>query len=554
MTSVISIAVLTAIFAFAADRWKYLKRRPVLLGLWFGIPALAANFSVGDISGLGIPVGLRDVPPIIAGFFFGPVAGMTAGAVSALGRVAMPLWGVGSVHWLRGALITLAVAGYAAALAKWVFDGKRPPVVTAAVAAAFGEVLHLSLNYCLGFHNLAHVLETIYAAAAPMIAGAAGAAGLSAFACGSWRGWRNNFYSTLTLAFVCFGVAFGTIGAISGMNARQHTESALTGAVDRLEQQTNDQIGYMLHCNAVSITDNIGTPRPLSVEEMRKIADNYDVDELNIFARDGRLIATSDRDVRRYNRTVKAAGPLKPYFELLDGRRDFVKQPFRPSRSRPDILTKYIGVRMPGGDAFLQLGYTWHRLEEEFETFFFPMLADASFGESGYFLIAGPGGRVAVPVPRQPRALGRTLTELGFRPRDLEIPAGRSFYARVNGVWCRCLRYEDVSKWKLYAVLPLAEYYGPALLGVIVSGLVLFAACIVSRMLILKFRRTQEKIDALRKAEEIRREADLALAGRIQSSQLRMDFPDTERYRINAVMTPAKEVGGDFYDCCELPD
>ena len=117
MTSVISIAVLTAIFAFAADRWKYLKRRPVLLGLWFGIPALAANFSVGDISGLGIPVGLRDVPPIIAGFFFGPVAGMTAGAVSALGRVAMPLWGVGSVHWLRGALITLAVAGYAAALA-----------------------------------------------------------------------------------------------------------------------------------------------------------------------------------------------------------------------------------------------------------------------------------------------------------------------------------------------------------------------------------------------------------------------------------------------------
>ena len=554
MMPVAATVVLTAVFAFVAERWKALKKRPVLLGLWFGIPAIAANFFVSDIAGLGIPVGLRDAPPLIAGFFFGPVAGIVAGVFAALGRVMMPLWGVGSAHWLRGALVTLAVAGYAAALAKWVFDGKRPPVVTAAVAAAFGEVLHLSLDYCIGFHDLAHVLETIYAAAVPTIAGAAVTAGVCAVICGSWRGWRNNFYSTLTLAFVCFGIALGVIASISLLNSRRHTETALTEAVDRIEQQCDAQIGYMLHCNAVSIADYIGPSRRLSFGEMQKIADNYDVDELNIFDRDGKLVATNNREVLAHNPVAEKTGALRPFFELLDGRRTFVKQPFRPSCSAPHAVTKYIGVSMPGGKAFLQLGYTWSRFEDEFDDFFFPMLADAKFGENGYFLIVDEADRVVVPACHHPQALGRTLRELGFRRQDLDVTAGGRFYARVNGVWCRCLRYGNVGKWKLYAVLPLVEYHGPAVLDVFVSGFVLFAACIVFRLLILKFRRTQHKIDELREAEEKRREADLALASRIQLSQLRTDDPETAHYRIRAKMTHAKEVGGDFYDYYELAD
>ena len=554
MIPVAATVALTAVFAFAAERWEALKKRPILLGVWFGIPAIAANFFVSDIAGLGIPVGLRDAPPLIAGFFFGPIAGIVAGVFAALGRVMMPLWGVGSAHWLRGAFVTLAVAGYAAALGKWVFDGKRPPVVTAAVAAAFGEILHLSLDYCLGFHHLSHVLETIYAAALPTIAGAAVTAGLCAFICGSWRGWRNNFYSTLTLAFFCFGIAMGVIACISILNARKHTETALTEAVNRLEQQFDDQIGYMLHCNAVSIAEHLGSPRSLSLDEMQKIADSYDVDELNIFDRDGKLVATNNRDVKAHNPVADKTGPLRPFFELLDGRRKFVKQPFRPSRSDPKTITKYIGVSMPDGKAFLQLGYTWHRFEEEFDDFFFPMLADAKFGASGYFLIADRSDRIVVPVGHHPRALGRTLNELGIRPEALRIPPGGRFYARINGVWCRCLRYDNVGQWKLYAVLPLVEYHGPAVLDVFVSGFVLFAACIVFRLLILKFRRTQRKIDELRQAEEKRREADLALASRIQLSQLRTDDPETAHYRIRAKMTHAREVGGDFYDYYELAD
>ena len=89
---------------------------------------------------------------------------------------------------------------------------------------------------------------------------------------------------------------------------------------------------------------------------------------------------------------------------------------------------------------------------------------------------------------------------------------------------------------------------------IFVSGFVLFAVCVVFRMLLLKFQSAQRKIDALREAENRRREADLALARKIQHSQLREDDPDTPNFRVRAVMSPAREVGGDFYDYYELPD
>ena len=58
----------------------------------------------------------------------------------------------------------------------------------------------------------------------------------------------------------------------------------------------------------------------------------------------------------------------------------------------------------------------------------------------------------------------------------------------------------------------------------------------------------------MREAEARRQEEDLALARRIQLSQLREGIFETADYRVNAVMTPAREVGGDFYDYFELAD
>ena len=61
--------------------------------------------------------------------------------------------------------------------------------------------------------------------------------------------------------------------------------------------------------------------------------------------------------------------------------------------------------------------------------------------------------------------------------------------------------------------------------------------------------------EALRSRDElvaIRRE--LGVAARMQESILPTDFPSDTRYEIHAAMTPALEVGGDFYDFFGLED
>ena len=61
--------------------------------------------------------------------------------------------------------------------------------------------------------------------------------------------------------------------------------------------------------------------------------------------------------------------------------------------------------------------------------------------------------------------------------------------------------------------------------------------------------------EALRSRDElvaIRRE--LGVAARMQESILPTDFPTDPRYEIHATMTPALEVGGDFYDFFKLED
>ncbi|MCR5237235.1 MAG: PP2C family protein-serine/threonine phosphatase [Lachnospiraceae bacterium] len=67
----------------------------------------------------------------------------------------------------------------------------------------------------------------------------------------------------------------------------------------------------------------------------------------------------------------------------------------------------------------------------------------------------------------------------------------------------------------------------------------------------ISFIQTKINLTEKRLEEEARIEAELALAAKIQTSFLPRDFPafpERDEFELYASMTPAKEVGGDFYD------
>ncbi len=63
------------------------------------------------------------------------------------------------------------------------------------------------------------------------------------------------------------------------------------------------------------------------------------------------------------------------------------------------------------------------------------------------------------------------------------------------------------------------------------------------------FRQAQKARDQLARIRQ-----DIDAASRIQNSILPRNFPTTDRYRLQAIMRPAQNVGGDFYDFFDLAD
>jgi len=348
---------------------------------------------------------------------------------------------------------------------------------------------------------------------------------------------------SLPLLFVLFAVAFVAIAATLLMRARGDADFILETVVTSVEKSIDDQIGYMLHCDAVSLAKNYDWTKPLPTDQMREIAADYDVDELNIIGADGQAISSTDPiSGVVFSRTSPTAAP---YFDIIDGKRAFIKQKFRPAMENPDIIAKYIAVPIPNMRAFLQLGYYWTRFEREFATFFVPMLAGTSFVQSGYYIIVNTNtGIVTGPVAGHPEAEGQPLQEIGL---SADNEPDEAFSASVCGTHSRCLCFDGFGGWRLYVVIPLVNIYFSSIISILITGTVLLLLCATFQMIEKRFRRAQKKIDDMRAQE-------LAIAHAIQTSELRTDNPANEAYAVHALMRTAREVGGDFYDYYTLPD
>ncbi len=86
---------------------------------------------------------------------------------------------------------------------------------------------------------------------------------------------------------------------------------------------------------------------------------------------------------------------------------------------------------------------------------------------------------------------------------------------------------------------------------------IMWAAVIVTTYLLMSILRTKSEEYEKQKAEFTRLDTELAMATRIQADMLPSEFPafpDRKEFDIYASMTPAKEVGGDFYDFFMVDD
>jgi sigma-B regulation protein RsbU (phosphoserine phosphatase) len=160
----------TGIFTEVLERRLSIRNRVYLI-LFFGILSIYGTLSGVEV--LGAPINVRDLGPMVAGIFCGPVVGLGAGLIGGAFRMGMGGFTAASCS------LSTVLAGLLGGAIYYAHRGRPVAVKTAVGFAAGMEVLHMGIVLLLA-QPFDQALSLVNGVALPMIL--ANAAGMFIFA------------------------------------------------------------------------------------------------------------------------------------------------------------------------------------------------------------------------------------------------------------------------------------------------------------------------------------------------------------------------------------
>ena len=140
----------------------------VLIGLIYGACCILANHIGIDFGMLVLNV--RDIGPLAAGLFFSPLSGILAGIIGGTERLmAGELWNIGRFTEIACALSTCLAGFLAAFLNHKIYRGRRPSVMHAFFLGALTEVFHMYAVLFTNRDDMYTAYTVVQVAAIPMI-------------------------------------------------------------------------------------------------------------------------------------------------------------------------------------------------------------------------------------------------------------------------------------------------------------------------------------------------------------------------------------------------
>ncbi len=392
-----------------------------------------------------------------------------------------------------------------------------------------------------------------------------------------------DFYSIrlpALLAFAFFSVLFGAITIFSLNDAYAHTCKALIESNQQLAKGLNTRIGYMMTTNSNSMArePDFQDITKLDTKKLKEYARCFNLDEISVFDSEGNLVVTSipehlQPDVRKITdisfwrkyKNLQLSELNNGMTEILV-ERDVNDKYIDKSYNGSAKSYGFVHTTTDGKKWTVVVLYSASHLESECIPFFESLLKRARFHQSGQILAIRVtrdadnrlDARVQDPVFRFPQMTGKNAREVGFTEEILKYEnndSGKLFEVSICDIWHIANIFESIpingnpnDCLKIYFAIPYSEYYYGAARQISVSGLVLLIFCIAFNIAKIKFTKKQKEIDKLRSQ-------DMKTAFTIQDAEMQNNWvgPDYPCSIISSI-SPAREVGGDFYDYYTLPD
>lgn len=566
--------------------------KQTLIGFGFGVLAvLATEFG---IPADGAMLNVRNAAPVAAGLLFGWPAGLIAGVIGGVERWFATLWGVGEFTRLACTLGTILAGIVGAASRAWLLDDRKPGWFHGLAVGVTAEVLHMLIVFLTNTSDIQRAFLVVQQCALPMIA----ANGLSVMGA-VWLVNRISGRQTVSTGknekiaqtfqrwlLICVVAAFTVTMLFTG---RFQTQLSNATADEMLRKSIADVEKSIMEASDTALlrmTRQIerDLPDELNGDSLSKLADLYQVTEINVVDENGVIIASTYEPFIGYDMT--SGQQSAEFVTALKGAESYV-QSYQPISLNSDISRKYAAVRSDHG--FVQVGYDAQRFQSEIREQVQYAAHNRHIGQNGFVLICDENGII---ISDNADHIGETIEALGH-DENKTFPVKQRFEARIYDT-VSCCMYAKAEGYYILAVLPMEEAMFSRNVAVYILAfmeVIVFAALFAHIYLLIKklivsniqkinhalnlithgnlqvtvdVRSNEEfsslsddintTVGALRQlidAAEKRIDQELEFARQIQLSALPSVFPPYPNRRemdLFACMFPAKEVGGDFYD------
>ena len=589
---------------FTGKKYKdapYIKKQ-IIAGIVFGLLAILATEYGVPFNGAIINV--RDSAPLCAGLIFGPWAGIISGVIGGVERWFCVYWGGGYYTRTACSIATVTSGLLAAVTRKRLFDDRSPNYDHAMVAAAVAESFHMLMIFFTNINDIKTAFNYVRACTIPMVlinTISVGVAVLITKQLDKRHAFDNDKTPSISVKFLHYQIlvvlfAFITTTLIGyGIQKRISTDDTLellNLSLTDVESEIIDQVDQaILQVNRLVANDLIEDPNA----DLEKLKNKYLVDEICVVNKDGIIVASLVAEDIGFD-MAKAGEQSAEFMVLLeeDGPNEMV-QAFMPTAKDQTIYKKYSGVKTPTG--FVQVAYDGYYMSDEIKESLKSIATNRHVGETGSLLVLDRGHQIVSATKGSPLVTNKYYNVVDYDTNNDEE------YVMYNGLLNNVDYYYMIAYAENYTILAAipkdeAEFskdmsiYLNVLLQTEVFGALFVAIYLIIKNGIVKsihmindslstitegnldtvvdVRNTKEfsllsdgintTVDALKRyiAEANERiDTELRYAKEIQISALPTifpAFPDRSEFDIYAIMDPAKEVGGDFYDFYMIDD
>ncbi len=366
---------------------------------------------------------------------------------------------------------------------------------------------------------------------------------------------------------------------------RENAESLLRINIEDVRQDTIDASDQNLLEVTRMIAAVLGRRRSIpSTAELEALLKVYDVAEINVISTEGIIIASTHASFLNYD--MESGSQSAEFMGLLEGGPTFYVQSYQPTSHDSTLSRKYAGVVLAGG-GFVQVGYDADRFQRDIDEFIIGVTRNRHVGESGFVIVANESWLI---VSDRHQNEGQNLSVTGIWIDRGTMQPEKVYPATVYGEksW---LMYTFSEGYYIISVIPVSELMLSRNTSVLVTAVMyiliflelsLLTVYLVRRLVVNNIVNVNSALSEItggnldvtvdeRNSKEFstlsdhinttvgtlkktiaevsaRIDRELEFARVVQLSAMPREFPVREDFEIYAVMDPAREVGGDFYD------